>query len=185
MVSCLIPRCFLQLGYIAHRAESEIPIQNIGIYEMVSAPWARSGPLSGRGPEARKRFTVASARAAAPRTTLSGALFYANRLSFLLVSRCASVSLSLSLSLSRPLPLRLFLVRREPPKRSQLLRHALPSLPYLRCNLFPGINAAEIFCRFGSPWNETYHAPRSPMNVREGVVDRWSFLSSGMERSFS
>ncbi|OAD60269.1 hypothetical protein WN48_06119 [Eufriesea mexicana] len=29
----------------------------------------------------------------------------------------------------------------SPPKRSQLLRHALPSLPYLRCNLFPGINA--------------------------------------------
>lgn len=31
---------------------------------------------------------------------------------------------------------------RRAEQRSRLLRHALPSLPYLRCNLFPGINAA-------------------------------------------
>lgn len=59
------------------------------------------------------------------RAALLGTLFYANRLSFFLVSRCALSP------------------RRR--KRSQLLRHALPSLPYLRCNLFPGINAPGIF----------------------------------------
>lgn len=61
-------------------------IRNVGIYEIVSASWAWSDPLSGRGPEARKRFTVVSLceRAA---TELSGTLFYANRLSFFLVSR--------------------------------------------------------------------------------------------------
>lgn len=44
----------------------------------------RSGPLSGRGLEARKRFTVASSSGS---SDSSGTLFYANRVSFFLVSR--------------------------------------------------------------------------------------------------
>jgi len=103
------------------RVSSETHSKCKYMYGFVPAPWVWSGPLSGRGLEARKRFTVASAVSG----LRSGTLFYANRLSFFLVSRRA-------LSPRRA-------------KRSQLLRHALPSLPYLRCNLFPGINAPGIF----------------------------------------
>lgn len=51
------------------------------------------------------------------------------------------------------------------PERSRLLRHALPSLPYLRCNLFPGINAPRDIprrlSRGASPASETYRGAPS------------------------
>lgn len=111
------------------RAERK-PIRNVGyIRDRVRVVSPKRSLVRKRGLEARKRFTVASARGASGLSGLfSGILFYANRLSFFLVSRRA---------LSR---------HAAAEERSQLLRHALPSLPYLRCNLFPGINApGEIF----------------------------------------
>lgn len=120
-----------------------------GIYEIVSASWARSGPLSGREVWRRERDLPWPLREEPPVSPGSSPGFYSTPID--------SRSSWCHGALSR----RAAAAAADAEERSQLLCHALPSLPYLRCNLFPGINApGEIFpgclSRIFFPERETY-----------------------------